>query len=114
MLPPLNFGTVVFVVFTVGGILCPVAALRNRRHEYRWVRAALRLLGPFLFGMGFLSLVLRYNTLHLGRSAYGSAWVVNYTCSGATLALMLLLAVMPDTYSFLSPPAPGSEPVPHG
>ena len=109
MFPPLSFGTFVYLAFAIGGLLCPVVALRNGEHKYRWIRASLWLLTPFMFGMGFLSLVLRYNTLHLGRYINGCSWVVNHLCTGASFALFLLLAFSEDTYRFLSGPGPGSD-----
>ena len=104
----------VFLALMVGSLLCPVAALQNCHHESRWIRAALRLLVPFMFGTSLLGLVLRYDTLHLGRVAFGSAWVTSDLCSGAILALLLLLAASLDTSSFFSGPKSGPEQVPRG
>ena len=109
MLPELNFGTVVFALFVVAGILCIIVASANRKAGFGWVRIALRLLGVSLFAWGLLNLSLRHNALHLGRSAYGSAWVIDYTCGGASLALLVLLGWSQDVYRFFSPRRPEEE-----
>ena len=108
MFPPLNFGTVVYLLFVGAGFFFPFATLAKRSPKLAWARTALWLLAPPLVTMEFLGPELRYNSLHLGSHVYRCAWVVSYLCGGASLTLIVLLAVSAEFYGFFSRSKPNA------